>query len=70
MTHPILARHAYIVAALSLRGNSHHLGGPRVVQVANKHQATGGRSPDKGMGLVTAAIREIAVSAGVVAPRV
>ena len=29
MTHPILATRAYIVAAVSLRGKSRHLGRPR-----------------------------------------
>ena len=71
MTHPILARHANIVAAMSLRA-SPATWADRVVQVANEHQATVvvDRSPNTGVGLVTSAIREIAVSSGVVVPHV
>ena len=70
MTHPILARHAYIVAAMTLRGESRHLGRPPCSGGQQNIKRPVVEVPNKAVGLVTAAIRVFAVSAGVVAPRV
>jgi len=69
LTHPVLKRHAYVIADYSFRA-SPSVWGDKVIQVAREHQATVIVETNQGGALVKRVIRQAASHANTVSPPV